>query len=79
MLFGYSDRGIGVVRHPHHAVARVILDQIFERDCKLRIVLDDQNPEHPTSLPEVAEILVGFPQNRCSLEMNPVRIPCERN
>ncbi len=62
MLLGRSDRRVRIVRHGNHAVPRIILDQIFERDCQLGIVFDDQNPEHPRALPEVAEILIGFPR-----------------
>ena len=34
------------------AVARIVLDQIFERFRKLTIVLDDQDPEHPRASPK---------------------------
>ena len=30
-----GDGGFGVVGHRHDAVARIVLDQIFERDCQL--------------------------------------------
>jgi hypothetical protein len=35
VLLRRGDRGIGVVRGRDHAIARIVLDQIFERDCQL--------------------------------------------
>ena len=52
MLFGRGDGAVGVLRGRDHAIARIVLDQIFECRRQLQIVFDDQNPEHPRALPD---------------------------
>ena len=44
--FGGLARRRLVLRAGDHAIARIVLDQIFERGRKLGVVLDDQDPEH---------------------------------
>jgi hypothetical protein len=51
MLLRRGDGALGVVGGPDHAIARIVLDEIFERRRKLEIVFDDEDPEHPASLP----------------------------
>jgi hypothetical protein len=41
VLFCRGDRRIGIVRGRYNAIARIVLDQIFERDRQLGIVFDD--------------------------------------
>ena len=59
MLLGGGDRAVGVVGDRHDPVARIVLDQIFERRRQLRIVFDDQDPEHPRASPTLTEIPAG--------------------
>ena len=44
--FGLSDRAVGIVGHSNDPVARVVLNQIFQRRRELRIILDNQDPKH---------------------------------
>jgi hypothetical protein len=62
VLFGRSNRRVRIVGRRNHPISWIVLDEIFERDCQLRIVFDDQNPKHLRALPEAAEILRGFPR-----------------
>jgi hypothetical protein len=55
VLLGGGDSAIGIFGHRHHAVARIVLDQIFERDRQLGIVFYDKDSEHPRASPEAAE------------------------
>jgi hypothetical protein len=41
MLLGRCDRAFGIVGSRDHAVARIVLDQIFQRRRQLQIVFDD--------------------------------------
>ena len=51
MLFGCGNGAIGVLRHRDNAIARIVLDQIFERHRQLAVVLDDEDVEHPLVSP----------------------------
>ena len=73
MLLGRGDRRVRIVRHGDHAIPRIVLDQIFERNCQLGIVFDDQNPKHLRALPEAAEILIGFSR----IDARSERFQCE--
>ena len=59
MLLGRGDRAVGILGHGHHAIARIVLDQIFERRRQLAIVFDDQDLEHPRASPILTEIPLG--------------------
>ena len=51
MFLGCGNGAVRVFGRPDDPIARIVLDQIFERFRKLTIVLDDQDPEHPRDLP----------------------------
>ena len=46
MGFGRRDRAVGVVGDRHDPVARIVLDQIFERRGELRVIFDNQDLKH---------------------------------
>src|SRR5438045_8751864 len=49
--FSGRDAALGVIGNSHDTVARIVLDEIFERHRQLAIVLDDQYLEHPRASP----------------------------
>ena len=51
MLLGGRDRAVGIVGDRYHAIARIVLDQIFESRRELRIVLHDHDLQHERALP----------------------------
>ena len=71
MLFGGGDGAVDVVGGRDHAIARIVLDQIFQRGRQLAIILYNQDLEHRAS-----------PQGSPSLGMascarrDDLRIPC---
>ena len=52
VLLGRGDRAFGILGDRDDPVAGIVLDQIFDGFRKLQIILDDQDPEHPPSLPK---------------------------
>ena len=46
MRFGRGDRAVEIVGGRDDAIARIVLDQIFQRRRQLAIVFDDQDLEH---------------------------------
>ncbi len=50
------DRAVEIVGPGDHAVARIVLDQIFERRRQLRIVFDNQDLQHLVASPAVRKI-----------------------
>ena len=46
MLFGRGDCAIRILGDGHDAIARIVLDQIFQRRRQLRVVFDDENSKH---------------------------------
>ena len=79
MLLGRGDRAVGIVGDRDHAVARIVLDQIFERCRQLRVVFDDQDPKHPRASPSSTEIPAGKSVTWMLARMSRVRIPRERS
>ena len=61
ILLRRGDRAVGILGHRDDAIARIVLDQIFERDCQLAVVLDNEDIEHPRPLPDAPEILPENP------------------
>jgi hypothetical protein len=53
MLGRRGNGTVEIVRRGDHAIARVILDQIFERRRELRIVFDYQDLEHRQASPRL--------------------------
>jgi hypothetical protein len=49
VLFSGGNGALGVLRDGHDAIARIVLDQIFERDRQLAVVLDNEDVEHPSA------------------------------
>ena len=48
-VFGCGNGTVGIGGRSHDPVARIVLDQIFERFRQLLVVLDHQDPEHRES------------------------------
>jgi hypothetical protein len=46
IFLGCRDRAVGILGHGDDPVARIVLDQIFERDRQLAVVFDDEDIEH---------------------------------
>jgi hypothetical protein len=51
VLLGGGDGGIEIVGGGDHPVSRIVLDEIFQRRRKLRVVFDDQDLQHRQALP----------------------------
>ena len=56
MTVASAARTVGIVGRCHHPVARIVLDQIFERDGQLAVVLDNEDIEHSRPPPDALEI-----------------------
>ena len=52
MLLGGGDRALGIFGDRHDAIARIVLDQIFERHRQLAVIFDDEDIEHPRAFPD---------------------------
>jgi hypothetical protein len=55
VFLGRGDRAFGIVGGRDHAVARIVLDQIFERRRQLEIVFDHKDSKHPRASPARTE------------------------
>src|SRR4029077_19825285 len=57
ILLGGGDSAFGILGHRHNAITRIVLDQIFERDGQLTVVLDNEDIEHSRPLPTLRNSL----------------------
>ena len=56
MFFRGGDRGLETAAGGHHAIARVVLNQVFQRCRQLRVVFDDQDLQHRQASPPPAKV-----------------------
>jgi hypothetical protein len=56
--FGRGDGIVGIVRDGDDAVPRIVLDELLQRRCQLRIILDNQYLEHDTPPPITRRMLI---------------------